>query len=63
VPQEPFATVTAKPAAALNQVREVMLIWPGEPKDTAVDATVDAADDANDDVPDIAPTDAETTDE
>ena len=29
IPQEPFATVTAKPAAALNQVREIMLIWPG----------------------------------
>jgi rod shape-determining protein MreC len=31
VPQEPFAAVSAVPAAALNQVREVMLIWPGEP--------------------------------
>jgi rod shape-determining protein MreC len=27
VPQEPFADVTARPAAALDQVREVMLIW------------------------------------
>ena len=27
IPQEPFAVVTAKPAAALNQIREVMLIW------------------------------------
>ena len=27
VPQEPFAEVSAKPAAALNQVRELMLIW------------------------------------
>lgn len=27
VPQEPFASVTAKPAAALNKIREVMLIW------------------------------------
>jgi len=26
-PQEPFADVTATPAAALDQVREVMLIW------------------------------------
>ena len=37
VPQEPFADVTAKPAAALDQVREVMLIWtpaqPREPED------------------------------
>lgn len=27
IPQEPFADVTATPSAALNQVREVMLIW------------------------------------
>jgi len=27
IPQEPFASVTATPVAALNQVREVMLIW------------------------------------
>ena len=27
LPQEPFADVTATPAAALDQVREVMLIW------------------------------------
>ena len=27
IPQEPFADVTAKPSAALDQVREVMLIW------------------------------------
>jgi len=33
IPQEPFAAVTATPAAALNQVREIMLIWsePGTP--------------------------------
>jgi len=33
IPQEPFAKVTATPVAALNQVREVMLIW-----STAADA-------------------------
>ena len=27
IPEEPFADVTATPAAALDQVREVMLIW------------------------------------
>jgi rod shape-determining protein MreC len=27
IPQEPFAAVSAEPAAELNQVREVMLIW------------------------------------
>jgi len=29
IPQEPFAAVSARPAAALNQVREIMLIWSG----------------------------------
>lgn len=28
-PQNPFADVSARPAASLGQVREVMLIWPG----------------------------------
>ena len=27
IPQEPFADVTAEPSAALDQVREVMLVW------------------------------------
>ncbi len=27
IPQDPFAVVTATPSAALDQVREVMLIW------------------------------------
>ena len=27
IPQEPFAAVAAQPSAALNQVREIMLIW------------------------------------
>ncbi|NNL64110.1 MAG: rod shape-determining protein MreC [Woeseiaceae bacterium] len=31
IPQEPFADVTATPAAALDQVREVMLIWSQAP--------------------------------
>jgi len=30
LPQEPFARVAARPTAALNQVREIMLIWPNE---------------------------------
>ena len=30
LPQEPFADVTARPAASLDQVREVMLIWSAE---------------------------------
>ena len=31
IPQEPFADVNAKPSAALDQVREVMLIWSAPP--------------------------------
>jgi len=31
IPQDPFANVTAKPSAALDQVREVMLIWSAAP--------------------------------
>lgn len=41
IPQEPFAVVTAKPAAALNQIREVMLIWSSV--ETAPDAANDEA--------------------
>ena len=34
IPQEPFADVTARPSAALDQVRELMLIWStSEPAD------------------------------
>jgi len=37
IPQEPFADVTAKPSSALDQVREVMLIWsaPATSEETA----------------------------
>ena len=31
IPQQPFAAVSATPAAQLNQVRELMLIWAEEP--------------------------------
>jgi len=48
LPQEPFASVTAAPLAALNQMREIMLIWP-EP------AASESEDDANpDDSPEAA---------
>jgi rod shape-determining protein MreC len=33
IPQEAFADVTATPSAALDQVREVMLIWPAQRED------------------------------
>jgi cell shape-determining protein MreC len=36
IPHEPFADVTATPAAALDQVREVMLIW-SQPQETSED--------------------------
>ncbi|HSG58984.1 MAG TPA: rod shape-determining protein MreC [Woeseiaceae bacterium] len=35
IPQEPFADVSATPAASLDQVREVMLIWPSPGGDSA----------------------------
>lgn len=40
LPQQPFALVSAKPQAALNQVRELMLIWTDNP---APDETSDHA--------------------
>lgn len=52
VPQEPFAAVTATPSAALNQVREIMLIWAGP---------ADETDEAE--APDLPPAEAEITDE
>ncbi len=36
IPQGPFADISARPAAALNQVREIMLIWPGDVRQTDV---------------------------
>jgi len=36
-PEEPFAVVTATPTAALNQIREVMLVWTADdPADEAI---------------------------
>jgi rod shape-determining protein MreC len=43
IPQEPFAAVAARPAAALNQVREVMLIWPSVPDEKDPEAADDIA--------------------
>lgn len=41
LPQEPFADVAAKPSAALDQVREVMLIWSvPSPAEDSEEATV-----------------------
>lgn len=51
IPQEPFAVVTAKPAAALNQIREVMLIWSSD--ETTTEAVID----------EVAVVDEESTDE
>lgn len=41
IPQEPFADVTAIPAASLDQVREVMLIWSPSPAAEANEAAED----------------------
>lgn len=43
IPQSPFADVTAEPTAALNQVREVMLLSSPEPEDAPVEETAPAA--------------------
>lgn len=50
IPQEPFAVVTAKPSAALNQIREVMLIWSSveSATDTAVEEAAVADDESVD---------------
>jgi rod shape-determining protein MreC len=45
VPQEPFADVNAKPAAALDQVREIMLIWSAPPATDMDDAASPEVDD------------------
>jgi len=49
-PAESFATIRARPVTALNQVREVLLIWPGDtgiPTDEEDNADPDAADPGN----------------
>ncbi len=38
IPQEPFAAVSAVPSAALNQVREIMLIWSADEPATEPEA-------------------------
>ncbi|WP_082990092.1 rod shape-determining protein MreC [Woeseia oceani] len=47
IPQEPFAQVSAKPTAALNQVREIMLIWSSAtpPSEAEAEETEDVEDD------------------
>ncbi len=46
IPQEPFAAVTATPAAALNQAREVMLIWPSDINQQDVEPAAESENDA-----------------
>lgn len=62
IPQEPFASVTARPAAALNQVREVMLIWSAvdkKPSEVLADVSEEApAEDDEDSAADDAEGDA-----
>lgn len=49
IPQEPFAAVSAAPSAALNQVREIMLIWSAasEPSGTGSTETLASKESAN----------------
>ena len=52
IPQEPFAAVTATPSAALNQIREVMLIWSAPTVDQLTEAEPTEEDaDTDDPVP------------
>ena len=53
IPQEPFAAVAAQPSAALNQVREIMLIWsaPEEPDVEATEPAISEAVSPEDDGP------------
>ena len=41
IPAEPFAAVSAEPAATLNQVREVMLVWSSTEADDEEEETTD----------------------
>lgn len=61
IPQEPFAVVTAKPAAALNQIREVMLIWSAV--ETKTDASEETADELAEGNPEVAESTTGATDE
>ncbi|RZV33919.1 MAG: rod shape-determining protein MreC [Chromatiales bacterium] len=47
IPQEPFADVTATPSAALDQVREVMLIWSAPPVTEAGNETATEIEEAD----------------
>jgi len=49
IPAEPFASVAAEPAAELNQVREVMLVWSNreEPQEDSTDAEAESTDEPN----------------
>jgi len=38
---QPFLNISAEPAAALNRIREVLLIWPGSPNSGSVMADID----------------------
>lgn len=66
VPEEPFASVTAKPSASLNQVREVMLIWSTEDVsdvESGLDGDLPPAEDEADQDPAVPPAAEDTDDE
>ena len=48
VPQAPFADVTAVPAAALDQVREVLLIWSAETEEPSKETSEESDEESSD---------------
>ena len=48
VPQAPFADVTAVPAAALDQVREVLLIWSAETEEPSKETSEESDEESGD---------------
>jgi rod shape-determining protein MreC len=59
IPQGPFAEVTARPAARLNQVREIMLIWSAPKEDEREPGALPAEHGSQDSVPRPPPANAE----
>ena len=48
IPQASFADVTARPQSALDQVREVLVIWSAEPEPVATESVSDEAESSGD---------------
>jgi rod shape-determining protein MreC len=63
-PEEPFAVVTATPTAALNQIREVMLVWTADDLEEEAEESESATEESpSEDEADTTPSsDAQTSD-